>query len=138
MAGALTLRVITPDRIVLDEVVDAVVIPAADGLAGVLERHAPMVAALDSGDLKYSSGGREQHLFVSGGFAEVHDNTLRVITEASERPTDIDVERAERAAQRARERLREGELQRAEAFDLLRAEASLRRAMMRLKVAHRT
>ena len=72
MAGSLTLRVITPDHIVLDEVVDSVVVPATDGLAGVLPRHAPMVVALDSGDLKYTSGGREEHLFVSGGFAEVH------------------------------------------------------------------
>jgi F-type H+-transporting ATPase subunit epsilon len=138
MAGSLTLRVITPDRIVLDEVVDSVVIPASDGLAGVLERHAPMVASLDSGELEYKAGGREEHLFISGGFAEVHDNTLRVITEASERPTDIDVERAEQAAKRARERMSSNEMQGPEAIDLLRVQASLRRAMMRLKVARRT
>jgi F-type H+-transporting ATPase subunit epsilon len=137
MAASLTLRVITPERIVLDDVVDSVVIPAADGLAGVLPRHAPMVAALASGDLKYVAAGREQHLFVSGGFAEVRDNTLRLITEASERPSDIDVERAGKAAERARERLRTNEIQGPEALDLLRAQSSLQRALMRLKVAGR-
>ena len=96
-----------------------------------------MVAALASGDLKYTSAGRDEHLFVSGGFAEVRDNTLRLITEASERPSDIDVERAEKAAERARERLHTNELQGPEALDLLRAQSSLQRALMRLKVAGR-
>ncbi len=137
MDGSLTLRVITPEQIALDEVVDSVVFPAADGLTGVLPRHAPLVAALDSGDLKYTQDGREEHFFVSGGFAEVRDDTLRVITEASERVSEIDVTRAEQAAERARERLREGDIEGPEAFDLVRAEASLRRAMMRLKTARR-
>jgi len=138
MPGSLTLRVITPERIVLDEVVDSVVVPATDGLTGILPRHARMVAALAAGDMKYLQGGREQHLFVSGGFAEVHDDTVRVITEASERPTEIDVDRAHRAAERARERLRGRELGPGEGYDHLRAEAALRRALVRQRLAQRS
>jgi len=137
MAGSLTLRVITPDAIVLDEVADTVVFPASDGLMGVLPKHAPMVAALASGDLKYSRGGAEHHLFVSGGFAEVRNDTLRVITEASEPPSAIDVERAREAAERARERLKQRKTPGPESFDLLRAEAALRRALARLRVSGR-
>jgi F-type H+-transporting ATPase subunit epsilon len=133
VTGELTLRVITPDRIAVDVTADSVVFPAADGLMGVLPRHAPMVAALDAGALTYRSEGREQVLFVSGGFAEVRANTVRFVTQAGERAEEIDVERAREAERRARERL---ELARAGRPDveLVRAEAALRRALLRLRV----
>lgn len=135
MPGSLTLRVITPEAIVLDQSVESAVVPATDGLTGILPRHAPMVVALDAGVLKCVAAGREQRLFVAGGFAEVQSDTVRVITQASERPTDIDVERAQRAAERARERLHAGEAAPGEELDVLRAEAALRRALQRLRTA---
>jgi F-type H+-transporting ATPase subunit epsilon len=131
MTDAITLRVITPERIVLDTVASSVKVPASDGSMGILPRHAAMVTALDAGGLEYVHDGRSHTLFVAGGFAEVRKNTLRVITEASERPTDIDLERVERAAERARERLRQSRAEGSPEFDVLRAEASLRRALMR-------
>ena len=142
MPGSITLRVITPDRIVVDTTATEVKFPALDGSMGILPRHATMVAALDSGSLAWthsgSSGGENGQMFVSGGFAEVRDNTVRIVTEASEPASEIDVDRAERSAERARERLRGGG---AEAtpleFDKLRAEGALRRALMRKLVANR-
>ena len=127
MAGNFTLRVITPDAIALDTTVDSVKIPGIDGSMGILPRHAAMVAALDAGELDYTVGGKETQLFVSGGFAEVQGQTVRVVSDAAERPEDIDVERAERAAERAKERLRG----RTTDVDIVRANAALRRAMMR-------
>ena len=99
MPAELTLRVITPDKIALDAPVSSVRLPALDGQMGVLPRHANMVTALDTGDLIYRGpGGSEEHLFVSGGFAEVRGGTtLRVVTEAGERPEEIDEERARAA-----------------------------------------
>ena len=133
MAGTLTLRVITPDRIALDQSVASVRLPALDGSIGVLPRHAPMIAALDAGLLRYriEPGGREQALFVSGGFAEVRGETLRVVSEAGEKPEEIDEERARDAEKRARERI-SVQLGEGEPIDLLRAEAALRRSLMRL------
>jgi F-type H+-transporting ATPase subunit epsilon len=136
MADSITLRVITPEKIVLDTVASAVVVPGVDGEIGILPRHAPMVAALGPGPLSYTSGGVRESLFVAGGFAEVRQNTLRVVTEASERPSEIDVDRAQRAAERARERLRT-KVHAAEELDSLRAELALRRAMMRQKTVQR-
>ena len=136
MAGTLTLRVITPDKIALDKSVASARIPGLDGSIGVLPRHAPMIAALDAGLLHYREqpGGKEEILFVAGGFAEVRDDTLRLVTQAGEKPEEIDDARAREAEKRARERLA---VRRAEggdeAFDLLRAEAALRRALMRLQ-----
>ena len=131
MANPITLRVITPDAVALDETVDSVVLPGLDGQLGVLARHATMVTALDAGELRYSQAGTEHHMFVSGGFAEVRDNTLRVVTEAGEHVRDIDAERAKKAEERARQRLQEGD----EEIDTVRAEASLRRAVRRLTIS---
>ncbi|NOT30423.1 MAG: ATP synthase F1 subunit epsilon, partial [Planctomycetes bacterium] len=104
----LTLRVITPDRIVLDTQAEAVRVPATDGSMGFLPRHAHLVAALDLGLLTWREGGKSQTLFVSGGFVEVKQDTVRVVSEAGERPSEIDVPRAREAEKRARERLDQG------------------------------
>ena len=133
MAGTLTLRVITPDRIALDTQVQSVRIPGADGSLGILPRHAPMVAALDTGLLHYRIDGKEQLLFVSGGFAEVRGANLRVVTEAGEKPEEIDEARAQEAEKRARARLaREAG---GDPIDSARAEAALQRAIWRLRAA---
>ena len=133
MADALTLRVITPEKIALDQSVSSVRIPGVDGSIGILPRHAPMIAALDVGTMRYRSGGREERMFVSGGFAEVRDNTVRVVSQAGEKPEEIDEARAREAEARARERLSQTRVLEGEPIDLLRAEAALKRALMRLQ-----
>ena len=141
MPDTFTLRVITPESIAVDTAASSVRFPGLDGLMGVLPHHAPMVAALDAGALTWTEEGVEKEMFVSGGFAEVRGDTVRVVTEASEPASAIDVERARRAAERARERLRrrgrggQGPSEKVEEIDLLRAQAALRRALQRLKVA---
>jgi len=135
VAGTLTLRVITPDKIALDAAVGSVVIPGVDGQIGILPKHASMVAALDAGILRYTDGGATRTLFVSGGFCEVHGATVRVVTEAGEKPADIDVERAKAAEQRARERIAARREDTKTPVDLVRAEAALKRALLRLRTS---
>ncbi len=134
MAEDLTLRVITPEHIVQDTTASSIKLPAADGSMGILPRHASMITALDTGLLTYRHEGEERAIFVSGGFAEVRANTVRVVSDTGEKPSEIDVERAKEAESRARTRLDEcrGEAKVSE-IDLLRAEASLRRALLRQK-----
>jgi F-type H+-transporting ATPase subunit epsilon len=136
MADELTLRVITPDRIVLDAAASAIRVPASDGSLGILRGHAPMVAALDVGPMMYRHAGKEHVLFVSGGFLEVRKNTVRVVSEAGERPEDIDEQRAAEAEKRARERLDRARRAGKPDIDFLRAELALRRARTRLQVKH--
>lgn len=139
MAGALNLRVITPEQIELDTTCSSIQFITTDGYVGVLEGHAPMVAALGIGGLAYGGEGIEnkEAMFIAGGFAEVRDNTVRIVTEASERPSEIDVDRAARAAERAQQRLERHEEDAEEALDVLRAQAALRRAIMRQRIASR-
>ena len=131
--GALTLRVITPESIVLDTQVSSLKVPASDGSMGILPRHAHMVAALDVGELTYVGDAGEKALFVSGGFVEVRANTVRVVCESGELPAEIDKERAAEAEARARKRLDEGRRHPDGGIDILRAELALRRARYRLR-----
>lgn len=137
MARELTVRVITPERIVADTTAQSVRIPGTDGSIGILPRHARMIAALDAGLVLLRKGpGVEEALFVSGGFADVRDDTVRILTSAGEHATEIDLERAKAAEQRARQRIDEALRRGAQdsAVDFARADAALRRSLMRIRV----
>ena len=129
----LHLEVITPDAAVLHEDVDFVLVRALDGDLGIMPNHAPLIASLSIWPLCYDKGGKRQCVTVASGFLEVHDNTVTVITPASEKPEDIDVARAQSAEKRAEDRL----AAHAADLDVTRAEAALQRALRRLDVAEK-
>jgi len=132
----MTLRVITPDQVLIDEQVQSVRLPGLDGSMGVLPRHAHMIAALEFGSLDYTDpSGKVKSLFVGGGFAEVADKVVRVVAPVGEVADDIDQERAAAAEKRARERLDASVA--AGSVDTLRANMALRRAIMRLRTKRR-
>lgn len=130
------LEVITPERVVVSEEVDIVTAPGVEGEFGVLAHHAPMVAAIKIGPLRYKVGDKEEWLAVSGGFCEVSQNKITFLVESAERAYEIDVERALRAKERAEKRIQEYHAKIAE-IDYARARASLQRAMTRLLVVER-
>ncbi|MGD0970714.1 MAG: F0F1 ATP synthase subunit epsilon [Desulfobaccales bacterium] len=130
----LRLEVVTPDHLVLSTDADVVVCPGVEGQFGVLVGHTPFLSALAIGEMYYRLGGATEHLCVSGGFAEVTGEKVTIVAEAAERSCEIDLERARRAQERAERRLAAGKT---EEIDYVRAEAALRRAMVREKVASR-
>ena len=134
MADRLTLELATPTRMVVAEVVDEVVIPGSQGYFGVLPGHAPLLATLGIGELTYRNGREERHVAVAGGFAEVRNDKVIVLADAAELPGEIDRARAERARDRAEQRL-SGRSQ--DEIDYARAAAALARALIRLQVAGR-
>ncbi|MFA6499545.1 MAG: F0F1 ATP synthase subunit epsilon [Desulfurivibrionaceae bacterium] len=136
MAEKLKLEVVTPKGAVVSQEVDIVTAPGYGGEFGVLANHAPFLSTIKTGVLTYKTGAQEETLMVSGGFCEVSNNKLTFLVESAERGTDIDVERAMRAKERAEKRLAEAQAQK-ERFDRTRAEAALQRALSRLKVAER-
>jgi F-type H+-transporting ATPase subunit epsilon len=134
MAEKLLFEVVTPDRKLLSAEADVVVLPGVEGQFGVLYGHVPFLSALDIGEMYYRDGAKTEYLSVSGGFAEVTGKKVTIVAEAAESGREIDIERARRALERAEKRLAKA---RTEDIDWARAEASLRRAMMRMKVAGR-
>ena len=134
MAERLTLELATPTRMVVAETVDEVVVPGSEGYFGVLPGHAPLLATLGIGELTYRIGRDERHVAVAGGFAEVRNDKVIVLADTAELPQDIDRARAERARERAEQRL-SGRTQ--DEVDYTRAAAALARALTRLQVASR-
>ena len=136
MAEKLKLEVVTPKGAIVSKEVDIVTAPGYGGEFGVLANHAPFLSTIKIGVLTYKIGAQEETLMVSGGFCEVSNNKLTFLVESAEQGTDIDVDRAMRAKERAEKRLAEAQAQK-EKLDRTRAEAALQRALSRLKVAER-
>jgi F-type H+-transporting ATPase subunit epsilon len=128
------LEIVSPSRVIYSGDATSVSLPGALGGFQVLHGHAPLLSSLNVGTMKLrTTDGTEVWYATSGGFAEVRDNLVTVVVESAERAGEIDVKRAQRAAERARERLE----QRSADIDVPRAEASLARAMNRLRVSER-
>lgn len=131
MASLMRFEVLAPDKFVLksDEVSYVEAVTLWGGL-GILPRHAPLISALKEAPLKYRDAeGAPHFLCVQGGFLEVKDNKVVVMTEAAEPADEIDVDRAEASAKRARERMEKVDPD----IDMDRVLNSLRRAEARLK-----
>jgi len=128
-----SFEVITPDRKAFSASVAGVVLPGVVGQFGVLPGHAPFFSILKTGAMKvvYEHLGKTETMAVSGGFAEVRENEVVVLTQSAERAEEIDVARAEAARKRAEERLASHQAE----VDMARAEAALARALNRLAVA---
>src|SRR5207302_16924 len=134
MAERITLEVATPSRLVIAEQVDEVVVPGIEGYFGVLPGHAALLSTLGIGELTYRIGREERHVAVAGGFAEVRNDKVIILADTAEKPDEIDRARAERAKERAEQRL-SGRSQ--EEIDYVRAMAALARAVTRIQVASR-
>jgi F-type H+-transporting ATPase subunit epsilon len=88
------LEIVTPEKRVFDETVDAVTVPTMTGEIGILPNHAPLISTLKSGILAYSNKGVTERMVVSGGFVEVSSNKVSVMAEVAERAEEIDVDKA--------------------------------------------
>jgi F-type H+-transporting ATPase subunit epsilon len=131
----LKLEVVTPAKVVVKVDVDMVVAPGTEGEFGVLPGHVLFLSGLIPGELRYTSGTQKELLALSGGFAEVSNERVSILVDAAEKASDIDVDRAKRAAERAKERMAKDRT--SEDIDFKRAEAALQRALVRLKVAQK-
>ncbi len=134
MAEMFLFEVVTPERKLVSEDVNAVYAPGDQGEFGVLPQHAPLLALLKIGELRYYKDGEEKHMAISGGFAEVDQTHMRVLAETAEFSEEIDVERAEQAKSRAVEKLKELDVVE-HGDEFVRMEAALLRAINRLQVA---
>lgn len=132
LPSELQLNIVSPDRLVVRDSVSAVTVPGKNGYIGVLPGHAPLLTELVPGELTYVRQGAKHHLCVNWGFAEVLPSRVIVLVQTAEQAEEIDVERAEKAKQRAEERLKRFS---DPEVDMERARESLCRAIARLEVA---
>jgi F-type H+-transporting ATPase subunit epsilon len=126
----LTLEIVTPERRVLTETVDEVVLPGKLGYLGVLPGHAPLLTSLEVGELMYRKGAERHYLAIAWGFAEILPNKVIILAETAERAEEIDLDRAQGKKSEIESKLKADPYK-----DLERASVSLRKAVIRIQVA---
>jgi F-type H+-transporting ATPase subunit epsilon len=129
----LKLHIVSADRALVDETVDEVQIPGANGYLGVLPGHTPLLTTLQVGQLWYRQGAERHYLAIAFGFAEIQPDRVTILAQIAERADEIDVARAESARKRAEERLSKPTVD----LDFERARIALLKALIRLQVASR-
>jgi len=127
------LQIVTPERRIVQDRVDEVEIPGAEGYFGVLPGHTPLLAALAVGELWYRKGQEKFYLSIAFGFAEVLPDRVTILARIAERAEEISPERAEAARKRAEERLAKATSD----IDYERARLALMKAVARLDVSAR-
>ena len=127
----LTLEIVTPDRAVVRESVDEIQIPGSEGYLGVLPGHTPLLTTLQVGELWFRQGDDRCYVSVAFGFAEILPDRVTILAQVAERAEEVDVDRAQEAARRSRDRLTRAPVE----LDFERARVSLMKSLIRLQVA---
>lgn len=131
MSKTIELEIITPEKKFYSGPAEGIIMPAIDGQYGVQPGHEPVVTALEPGTVRYCVDGTWNEVVVSMGFAEVMPDYAILLVDTAERPEEIDRARAERALERAEERMR----QKQSIQQYYRSKAAIARAMARLKAS---
>ncbi|MEE8112334.1 MAG: F0F1 ATP synthase subunit epsilon [Acidobacteriota bacterium] len=127
------LELVTPERRVLREEVQEVVLPGSEGYFGVLPGHAPLLSMVEIGEVMYRKGTEKHYIAISGGFVEVLSETVSVLVETAEKAEEIDLERARSSLRRAEERFRKPPAD----LDFQRSRGSLQKALIRIQISGR-
>ena len=130
----LTLELVTPEKVAWSAPADFVVLPAYNGEMGVLPGHQSFLVQLTAGEVRVTAGGEVKNFAVSGGFAEVKNDTVSLFAETAEDAGQIDAERARQALEKAKAVVHAG----LDPMQLAQMEAAIRRAQVRLRVSRRT
>lgn len=131
------LKVVTPEKAVIEQEVYQATLPVLGGEVTILPNHIPYIGALQAGEiiLRTEAGGEETSLATSGGFVEFHDNVLSILADTAERAEEIDLVRAEAARKRAEELKKERVTMDDEEY--ARTAAMIEKELARVKVARR-
>ncbi len=131
----LLVDIVTPERLLVSQQADMVLLPGAAGQMGVMAGHVPLLTTLDAGEIVLTLDGEEvEVLAVGGGLAEVRPDHVTILADTAERGEEIDEVRAEAARQQAEQALREA---REGPLPSPVHLAALRRSQIRLRVAER-
>jgi F-type H+-transporting ATPase subunit epsilon len=132
----MSLKVVTPERVVLEATVDSLTAMTDAGEITVLPHHVPIVASLRPGEAKVKSGGKESYLAISTGFIEVRPgNEIVVLADTAERFEELELDKIRQAKERAQALMEEK--RHVDDVSFANAAASLERELAREKVALR-
>jgi len=101
---AINCIVVTPEKTALEEKADLVVVPLVDGEIGIQAGHSPFIGRLGYGEMRIVNAGNSQRFYLDGGFVQVADNQISVITNRAIQAKNIDLESAKRLLAEAEKR----------------------------------
>ena len=127
----LYLKVVTPDKLFFEGDIDMLVARTIEGDVGILLNHSPLVTILDIGRLVIKDGDERKIAACAGGYIDVRNNNITVVSDACEWEEEIDINRAERAKERASKRLED------KSTDTFKAELALKKAINRINVGNK-
>jgi F-type H+-transporting ATPase subunit epsilon len=127
----LMLEIVTPDKVFYKEEAEMVIVRGAEGEMGIMYDHEPFVTSLDIGTIKIKNNGQFQIAALSQGYLQITEEKVVILSDSAEWPEEIDIERAEKAKERAEKRLE----QKVEGLDILRAEIALKKAVTRIGIS---
>ena len=134
MSEKIQLTIITQEKQLLDVVVDQITVMTTSGEITVLPNHIPLFTRLQTGELIYKQKGIPHSVIVSGGFLDVSpDSKITVLADTASLESDITLAKAEEAKRKAEDSM----AQKTDRRNFMIAEASLRKALLELKVARR-
>lgn len=127
----LYLKVVTPDKLFFEGEIDMLVARTIEGDVGILLNHSPLVTILDIGRLVIKDGDERKVAACAGGYIDVRNNYITVVSDACEWEEEIDINRAERAKERASKKLEDKDT------DTFKAELALKKAINRINVGNK-
>jgi F-type H+-transporting ATPase subunit epsilon len=134
VADSFDLEIATPQRLLAREKVIRAQIPASEGYIGVLPDHAPLLSELGTGAMTYTTPDDQRFsLAISGGFLEIYNNIVRILTDYAEKAQEIDVSAAERDLKQAQESM----VNPAQGIDIASALIAVRHAQARIDAARK-
>jgi F-type H+-transporting ATPase subunit epsilon len=131
MSDSFQIEIVTPEKLVVKDHATEMQIPGKNGFLGILPGHAPLITELAVGQISYRTGSETHYLCVAWGFAEVLPDKVTILAETAERGEDVDCARAQKAKERAANRLASTDPE----VDVPRAQNALARANARLEAA---
>jgi len=134
MSKQIELKIVTPEKVLLQEEVSGVTFKTIDGEVTILPDHLPIIAAVKPGELTIRAGGKERYYSITRGVAEVDGKTITILTDAAESADQIDEKRAEEARKKAKELMSQ---ERKDEEGYAEAVAQLERSMSRIRIARK-
>lgn len=126
-------EIITPEKTVYKDEVDELLIPTPDGEIGILPHHIALVTKVSPGELTIKKQKNTTHIAVTGGYAQVQNNTVTILADYAVRSDDIELRKAEEAKERAEKKMKENVSER----DFALAEAELQKSLLEIKIGKR-
>ena len=125
------LSIITPNKVLLQDEVDEVIIPTTSGDVGILANHAPLLSQISSGELLIKKGDKQESMVINGGFLEMSQNNLSILADYAINTKDVDLEKTRKAKERAEKLMKE----KISDVDYAELEKEFARALAELNVA---